>query len=266
MPLAERVRLRRREHHVGPPRPHVVERDLRVAVGRVGEHVVDAEGGEHRRSVGRRADRHPRPPPDRHEGPQRRAAAAAPGAGDGSERRAAPTASASVDERRADVGDRADGEQPCTATPAAASASASSRRFSSSHITTRSGASATIAVDVRVLRAADVRQVGLLAEAGARPPGAIPQASSVSVTDGTRLTTRLRAHIAEQLRLLGLVLGRVSTPCWTQLVELLELLGGRERRPRRRGRAARPGRTCGSRCPPSARRSRSARAPACGCR
>ena len=44
-------------------------------------------------------------------------------------------------------------------------------------------------LDVGVLRAADVRQVGLLAEPGARD-GATPQASSVSVTDGTRLTTR----------------------------------------------------------------------------
>ena len=46
-----------------------------------------------------------------------------------------------------------------------------------------------MAVDVRVLRPADVREVGLLAERGDRD-GAMPQASSVSVTDGTRLTTR----------------------------------------------------------------------------
>ena len=63
-----------REDDVGPPRPHLVELDLRVPLGRVGAHVLDAERGQHGGPVGRRTDRHPRAAPDRHEGtePERR--------------------------------------------------------------------------------------------------------------------------------------------------------------------------------------------------
>ena len=50
--------------------PHLVERHGRVPVGGVGEHVGDADRGEQRRAVGAAGQRHPRPLPDRHEGPQ----------------------------------------------------------------------------------------------------------------------------------------------------------------------------------------------------
>ena len=56
--------------------------DPRVALGVAGEHVVDAEPGEHGAGEGVAADRHPRPPPDRHHRPRRpaRPAAARPAA------------------------------------------------------------------------------------------------------------------------------------------------------------------------------------------
>ena len=100
--------------------------------------------------------------------------------------------------------------------------------------------------------------------------GVTPQASSVSVTDGTRLTTRAGAGAPltcgrAAAAFLACELGLGEEPLATQLVELADLLGDRvvavalvgfgmpPRRP-----MPRSGRTCGSRSPPSAGRSRSA--------
>ena len=70
-----------------------------------------------------------------------------------------------------------------------ASASASSSRFSSSHITTRSGASATMAATSGSLVPPTCGRSGC-SQNRVHATGVTPQASSVSVTDGTRLTTR----------------------------------------------------------------------------
>ena len=153
----------------------LVERHRRVADRGVGEHVGDAERGQQRRAVGAARHRHPRPPPDRDEGPQPggRRSSATGGGGLGAprcrarprprRRRGRPASAAPAARRPA---------RRSTATPwprpRPPSASASSRRFSSSHITTRSGARATMASTSGSLVPPTCGSVGLLAEAGAR--------------------------------------------------------------------------------------------------
>ena len=77
----------------------------------------------------------------------------------------------------------------CSRSPAAVSASASARRFSSSFTTTRSGASATIAARSGSFVPPTAAARGAR-RSGSPRPGDTDQASSVSVTEGTRLTTR----------------------------------------------------------------------------
>ena len=68
----------------------------------------------------------------------------------------------------------------CTRSPRASSASTSSLRFSSSLTTTRSGAIVAICVDVRVLRASDVGQLGMFAEARHRDRRDVPREQGLS--------------------------------------------------------------------------------------
>jgi hypothetical protein len=66
--FCERVRLARQHHEVGSERRDLVERDARIPIDRLGEHVADAEQVEQRRAVGIGGERHPRAPPHRDEG------------------------------------------------------------------------------------------------------------------------------------------------------------------------------------------------------
>src|ERR687897_3278275 len=124
-------------------------------------------------------------------------------------------------------------ERAAVGTPARASASASSRRFSSTHITTRSGRSSTIARTSGSLVPPTCGTSGR-SQNLVHATGDTPQASKVSVTEGTRLMTRGAAadtrvplHAVEERLLLAgeLVFGEEAL--LAQLVELADLGGDR---------------------------------------
>ena len=96
--------------------------------------------------------------------------------------------------------------------PAAASSSASSRRFSSTSSTTTSGASVTIAATSGFFVPPTVGSDGC-SQKRVQATTSAPAASSVSVADGTRLTTRGRTSVtAEEPPLLPFELVGVSVP------------------------------------------------------
>ena len=133
----------RRQHHVGPAGPSLLQRHRRVAVVGVGEHVVDPDAGQQRRAVGPAGEAHPWPLPHGDEGPEAGGADRCRGARSTAPDRRPPgrRAFAAPAPRRPPPSiDRA-----AVRTPASVRASASSRRFSSTHSTTRSGRSPTMA-------------------------------------------------------------------------------------------------------------------------
>ena len=209
-----------------------IEVDRRVALRRRRRHEPHADRRQHGGAVGVGVDRHPRPPPDRDEraGDRRRRRR-----GRGGRRcRAAGAAgqlppAASASRPSAPTSPAARGRRP-------ARASASSRRFSSSSSTTRSGARATIAVDVGVLRAADVSGSPAARRTGCRRRRRTPRASNVSVADGTRLTTRIGAGPSAQPRRRRFcsleLLGRQGAAV-EHALQLLQLAGDVEGRLRR---------------------------------
>src|SRR5438445_3282493 len=135
----------------------------------------------------------------------------------------------------------------CRSRPAASSASASSLRFSSSHSTTRSGPSSTMAATSGFFVPPTVGTPGspVTSQNRVTATGAMPQACSVSVAEGTRLTTRgdlspvtaaptaPLSQAVEELGLLGVELGLADHAPLAQLVQLLQLLGKRQPPPAR---------------------------------
>src|SRR5262249_44384617 len=124
-------------------------------------------------------------------------------------------------------------------TPAAPRAPASARRFSSSFTTTRSGSSATMAATSGSLVPPTVGKPGC-SQNRVTATGRTPQASSVSVTEGTRLTTRtgrrrgqwaagrsaVRVGDAEESTLLDVELLAGERAALQHALELLELRRG----------------------------------------
>ena len=113
------------------------------------------------------------------------------------------------------------------------------RRFSSVSITTTSGLRATMAAMSGFLVPPTVRRPGA-SQKRVTATGPTPQASRVSVTDGTRLTTRTtpvtgHSQPVEQICFLGLELGVGDDALLPQGVELLDLGGDRPRRARTGG-------------------------------
>ncbi len=168
-----------------------------------GEHVAHADGGEHRRPVRVGVERHPRPAPDRHERRAARAARRHPSSGSAGRSTHTPSASTERQQGRHDVGERTDRVE-WTCTPAATNSSASSRRFSSSSMTTRSGVRPTMACDVGILRPADVTERRLLTEprAGERldAPGEEGLGDRRDETDDAHPPDRRRGHAPSSLR------------------------------------------------------------------
>ena len=201
----------------------------------------DPGRGQDRRAVGGAADRHPRPPPDRYPGPRSRRCPAgwsgAPSAGP------AVRVTAPLRTGRQRLARRGEGRGHVVARPARGSRarpsrsppahSASPTRFSSLSITTRSGDSATMAATSGFLVPPTVGTPGA-SQKRVTATGVTPQASSVSVTDGTRLDAPGAPSIhsrSSSSRLLGLELGVGDQAPPAQPVELLDLGGYRPARP-----------------------------------
>src|SRR4051794_4020690 len=121
-----------------------------------------------------------------------------------------------------------------TSIPSAARAAASSRRFSSRSISTRSGPSATMAATSGSFVPPTWTIVGC-SQKRVHATGTTPHAMSVSVSEGTRLTTRTPASAAEQARLLRVELFLCQRATLQQTLQLLQLTGDIERRSDRGG-------------------------------
>ena len=194
----ERVRLARRQHHVGP-------------AGRAPRRASPSGSGRRRRRTRWRRRARPaatsrrcRPPASSTAASRsaRRPAAGSASATGGGDRRSArprrprprrPTSAGQHPQAGGHVGDAVDRQRRAVATPAAASASASSRRFSSSHMHHQVGRRATMAATSGSLVPPTCGRSGC-SQNRVHATGVTPQASSVSVTDGTRLTTARRGR------------------------------------------------------------------------
>ena len=205
VPLPERVRLarargRRRAAAPAPRRASIS--GYRSAAS--ANTLSTPSAASTRRPVGRRAEGHPRAAPDRHEGPEpERREVRLPAAARAARRRPPRPARRAPARRRPPIGasTRAPPRRPRRARrrPRGGSPRRTSRRGPGRG--RRSPATSGSLVPPTCGRSG-------CSQNRVQATGSTPQASSVSVTDGTRLTTRARASRPEQLRLLGLVLGR----------------------------------------------------------